>query len=96
MTTPWNHIVIAGNLSVDPNSSYTFWIAGIATTVPTISITSNNTNCIIFGINIPLIFFSKTSVDSRYFTACSSEFVSDPDNSPTFIIFIYINGNVSE
>ena len=33
------------------------------------------------------------SVDSsKYLTACSNEFDSEPDNSPTFIIFVYMYG----
>ena len=86
--TLWNHSVILGNLSFEPNSSYTFCIAGIATNVPTTNITINNANCIKFGINMFLNFLFTAFVSSRYFTACSNEFVNDPDNSPTFIILI--------
>ena len=62
--------------------------AGIATNVPTNNITNNNTNCIIFGTNIDFNFLFNASVSSRYVTACSNDVVKDPDNSPTFTIFI--------
>ena len=71
-------------------------IAGIANNVPTTSITINKTNCIIFGIKIDFNLLFNDSVSSRYFTACSSDVVKEPDNSPTFIIFIYIYGNILE
>ena len=83
-----NQRVIAGNSSWVPNSSKIPWIAGIATNVPTTNITNNNTNCMILGTKIAFIFLRKASVSSKYFTACSNEFVNEPDNSPTFIIFI--------
>ena len=83
-------------MSDDPNSLYTFCIAGIATNVPTNNITNSNENCTMFGTNIDLIFLFNAFVSSRYVTACSNDCVNEPDSSPTFTMFIYIYGNTSE
>ena len=54
------------------------------------------TNCKILGINIFFIFLVNSVDSSKYLTACSNEFDSEPDNSPTFIIFVYMYGNTFE
>ena len=89
-----NHNVNAGNLASEPKLLNTFWIIGTDIIVPTTAKTINTTNCTKFGINISLSFLFIASVSSRYFTACSNAFVSEPDNSPTLIIFMYIGGNI--
>ena len=65
-------------------------------TTPNINIASSKTNCITFGI---MIFFKASFVpedSSKYFTACSNDFVKDPDSSPTLIMLTYIYGNMFE
>ena len=85
-----------GNFALDPISLNKFSICGTATSVPTTSIIIIPTNCKILGINIFFIFLVNSVDSSKYLTACSNEFDSEPDNSPTFIIFVYMYGNTFE
>ena len=45
---------------------------------------------LILGTVGGIVFYINTisAESSKYFIACSNEFVSEPESSPTFIIFI--------
>ena len=60
-----NHIVNAGNCSVDPKLSNTPCIIGTDIIVPTTANTIKRQNCTKFGINISLNFLFIACVSSK-------------------------------